>query len=245
MALPISRGLATKKRQSFSVDRSGLIGGEQSEVYKIDEGVPKNGETEMFPNSEHKEPLTELAKDLAAVIGVKGPISLHEYLGQCSNHIMYGYYQTDKEKIGRGGDFTTAPEVSQLFGEMIGTWCVSHWMALGEPEKINIIELGPGRGTLMKDILTVAAKFLKFERAISVHLVELSETMRDVQRETLGCSSNPVSPHTDSSSLLSNPNSFDAQEVLERDKRGRDSRDAGTAYWHIYPWYSCQLVLHF
>ena len=97
-------------------------------------------------------------------------------------------------------------------------------MALGEPEKINIIELGPGRGTLMKDILTVAAKFPKFERAISVHLVELSETMRDVQRETLGCSSNPVSPHTDSSSLLSNPNSFDAQEVLERDKEQRQPR---------------------
>ena len=214
-----TRGMGTKKRQGFSVDRSGLIGGEHSEVYKIDEGGEDQNDVEMFPNSEHKEPLTELAKDLAAVIGVKGPISLHEYLGQCSNHIMYGYYQTDKEKIGRGGDFTTAPEVSQLFGEMVGTWCVSHWMALGEPKKINIIELGPGKGTLMKDILTVAGKFPKFEKAISAHMVELSEAMRDVQRETLECSLTSLPPPVEPSPLSSNPNAFDAQEVLERHRK--------------------------
>ena len=237
----ISRDMSSKKRQGFSVDRSGLIGGEHSEVYKTSEGAEEDGDVEIFPNSEHKEPLTELAKDLAAVIGVKGPISLHEYLGQCSNHIMYGYYQTDKEKIGRGGDFTTAPEVSQLFGEMLGTWCVSHWMALGEPAKINIIELGPGKGTLMKDILTVAAKFPKFEKAISAHLVELSETMRDVQRETLECSLTSIPPPTEPSPL-SNPAAFDAQEVLERDREAeaaamRERRSGETPRGIPINWY--------
>lgn len=219
--LTVSRG---KKTNSFSVDRSGLIGVKSSGsggIVDLDEHdtLPSESGGDKDPTTlKNKEEASELAKDLISIIGVKGPISLHEYLGQCSNHILYGYYQSDKEKIGRGGDFTTAPEVSQLFGESLGTWCVSHWMALGEPEKINIVELGPGKGTLMRDILNVASKFPKFERAINVSLVELSETMRDEQRKTLDCPEATI-PHASAS----DNKTFDAQEVIARDKEVVDS----------------------
>jgi NADH dehydrogenase [ubiquinone] 1 alpha subcomplex assembly factor 7 len=205
----LSRALATN---GFSVDRSGLIG------VKSGGGAPEVSEDERDAiNLEHKESMSELAKDLASIIGVKGPISLHEYLGQCSNHVLYGYYQTEKEKIGSRGDFTTAPEVSQLFGEALGMWALSHWMALGEPEKINIVELGPGKGTLMKDVLAVAARFPKFEKAIAVSLVELSESMRDIQRAALKCPVADIPLPEQSKSKV-----FDAQEVLAKDKEAMD-----------------------
>ena len=72
-----------------------------------------------------------------------------------------GYYMK-KNPFGKEGDFITAPEMSQLFGEMIGMWCMSHWMSLGKPKTIDLLELGPGKGTLMKDILSVAKKFPDF-----------------------------------------------------------------------------------
>lgn len=220
--LTLGRG---KKTNSFSVDRSGLIGVKSSGsggIVDLDEhdSLPSEGMNSVDPTTlKNKEEASELAKDLMSIIGVKGPISLHEYLGQCSNHILYGYYQSEKEKIGRGGDFTTAPEVSQLFGESLGTWCVSHWMALGEPEKINIVELGPGKGTLMRDILSVAAKFPKFEKAINVSLVELSETMRDAQRKTLDCPEATIPPAEEKQA---HSKTFDAQEVIARDKEAID-----------------------
>lgn len=220
----------TKKSKGFSVDRSGLIGVKSSRAgghLNLDEdSLLSEASAVSSPlDMKNKEPASELAKDLLSIIGVKGPISLHEYLGQCSNHILYGYYQSEKEKIGRGGDFTTAPEVSQLFGESLGTWCVSHWMALGEPERINIVELGPGKGTLMKDILAVASKFPKFEKAINVSLVELSETMRDTQRKTLDCPEAAIPPPAvDADAAASqSPKKFDAQEVIARDKEAMDA----------------------
>ncbi len=83
------------------------------------------------------------------------------------------------------GDFVTSPELVSIFGELIGVWCVSTWVKLGRPPKIQLIELGPGRGTLMKDILSAAERFPDFRKAISVHMVENSGRMRELQRETL------------------------------------------------------------
>ena len=218
----------TKKTNSFSVDRSGLIGVKSSkagELKSVDHDVSESESSivSSLTNMENKESANELAKDLMSIIELKGPISLHEYLGQCSNHILYGYYQSEKEKIGRRGDFTTAPEVSQLFGESLGTWCISHWMALGEPERINIVELGPGKGTLMKDILAVASKFPKFEKAINVSLVELSESMRDIQRKTLDCPEVVIPTSVDTTTDAGNPKAFDAHEVIARDKEVMDA----------------------
>ena len=79
-----------------------------------------------------------------------------------------------KDVFGASGDFTTSPEISQMFGEMVGIWCVSTWESMGKPEKIRLVELGPGRGTLMHDILRVASRFSGFHQALELHLVEMS-----------------------------------------------------------------------
>lgn len=160
------------KRKSFSVDRSGLG--------KFEEDVPET-------SAVVKEPLTSLGKDLQSYIKLKGPITLHDYMAQALNHMAHGYYQSKNEVIGEKGDFITAPEVSQLFGEMLGIWCLSMWEQMGRPAKLNLVELGPGKGTLMKDMLRVAARFAPFKQAISVHLVELSLSLRVKQYEALGC----------------------------------------------------------
>ena len=223
-----------KKSSSFSIDRSGFYGLD----YSIDPlisaettgnipNVSIGNNNENLKNSKgnrvnnpNKEVLTPLGEDLQYYISMRGPISLHDYIGQTSNHSLYGYYHqssnslekndenlendsigsndeinsnnnsnsTNKLKgtvIGKKGDFITSPEISQLFGECIGIWCISVWQQLGCPEQFNLIELGPGNGTLMKDILRVANRFPNFKKAISINFIELSESMRIKQRETL------------------------------------------------------------
>jgi len=170
------------------VDRSGLFGNKSLSAYD-DDNVDDEHDLKRLAHNNFKEKPTPLALDLMSYIKLRGPITVHEYMSQASNNAVHGYYQRSGEKIGASGDFVTAPEISQLFGEMVGIWCLSTWQSLGEPKEIDIIELGPGRGTLMKDILSVATKFPKFKSAINIHLVELSETMRTIQQETLFCSS--------------------------------------------------------
>eukprot|EP00605_Chrysophyceae_sp_TOSAG23-4_P000291 GSChrysophyteH1.ASY1.ANO1.336.1 assembled CDS len=193
------------KRTEFSVDRSGLLGAkdalgslEESKqaLFLAEQGlnIDKKGDEDWIfddvrpeePIPANKEEMTELAKDLQAYIAVRGPISIHDFMLQGSNHLIHGYYQTSAAKIGHEGDFITAPEISQLFGEMLGMWCISQWMSLGQPSTIDLLELGPGKGTLMKDILRVASKFPDFQAALRVHMVELSEAMRSLQREAVG-----------------------------------------------------------
>ena len=96
-----------------------------------------------------------------------------------------GYYRT-REPFGAAGDFVTAPEISQTFGELIGAWCGAVWDAMGAPDPVHLIELGPGRGTLMADALGALAKALPgFAAAVRVTLVETSPALREVQRRTL------------------------------------------------------------
>jgi len=198
-------GVSRGKNDAFSVDRSGLLGGgkdmkdllnsqtlkeSQEALWRLENGLTSADDDDKTPPyipPPNKEEMTVLAADLQTYIGVRGPISVQDYMLQCSNHFVHGYYQTSASKIGAGGDFVTAPEMSQLFGEMIGMWCLSHWMSLGKPKTISICEMGPGKGTLMKDILTVATKFPPFQAALQVHMVELSENMRKQQRAALGC----------------------------------------------------------
>jgi NADH dehydrogenase [ubiquinone] 1 alpha subcomplex assembly factor 7 len=127
---------------------------------------------------------TPLALELKDRIGRRGPIPISEFVGSCLNDSRHGYYHT-QDAIGLRGDFTTAPEISQVFGELIGLWCVVVWQQMGAPSPCNLIELGPGRGTMMRDVLRVAANQPGFASAVKVSLVESSERLRAIQTQTL------------------------------------------------------------
>ncbi len=99
-------------------------------------------------------------------------------------HPEWGYYTT-RDPFGRKGDFITASEISQVFGEMLGLWCVEVWRQMGAPDPVRLVELGPGRGTLMADALRAAAVSPDFIRAAQVHLVETSPVLREAQRSAL------------------------------------------------------------
>lgn len=113
-----------------------------------------------------------------------GPMPVSRYMQICLTHPEYGYY-LKRDPLGRDGDFITAPEVSQMFGELIGLWAASVWNAMGMPQEVKFIELGPGRGTMMADALRAVRILPAFHDAISVHLVEASPTLRDKQRDKL------------------------------------------------------------
>lgn len=128
---------------------------------------------------------TPLGEKIKAIILANGPISVTDYFSLCLADPEYGYYRT-REPFGRSGDFITAPEISQLFGEMIGIFLVQAWQRHGEPTSVNIAEIGPGRGTMMSDILRVVAKLSPaLYEAASVHLIETSERLQKVQQQTL------------------------------------------------------------
>lgn len=126
-----------------------------------------------------------LAHHLAGRILVEGPLSVAAFMAEALGHPRFGYYMR-QDPFGAGGDFTTAPEISQMFGELVGLWCVDTWARLGGPAPFHLVELGPGRGTLMQDVLRAAAVVPAFRQAATVHLVETSPTLRGLQRERLG-----------------------------------------------------------
>lgn len=105
---------------------------------------------------------------------------LDKYMGDALLH----YYNT-RDPFGVDGDFTTAPEISQLFGEIIGIWAVQKWIEIGSPSSFNLIEIGPGRGTLMSDLLRGTKHIQPFHNAMSIHLVETSQTLGKIQKKTL------------------------------------------------------------
>jgi NADH dehydrogenase [ubiquinone] 1 alpha subcomplex assembly factor 7 len=113
-----------------------------------------------------------------------GPINVARYMTDALAHPDWGYYTT-QEAFGAQGDFITAPEVSQVFGEMLGLWCAQTWMQLGKPAKFGLVELGPGRGTLMADMITATKSVPGFHQAVTIHVVEMSKRLREIQREKL------------------------------------------------------------
>ena len=128
--------------------------------------------------------MIELLDILRREIRLQGPITLARYMDLSLNHPHHGYY-SKQDPLGRAGDFTTAPEISQMFGELIGLWACVVWQQIGQPNPINLVELGPGRGTLMADMLRAASIAPSFREAIAVHLVETSPALRAVQTEAL------------------------------------------------------------
>ena len=124
--------------------------------------------------------MTPLARRIAAQIAATGPISIAEYMALCLLHPEHGYYTT-RQPLGRGGDFITAPEISQMFGELIGLCLAQAWLDQGATSQVAVVELGPGRGTLMADLLRATAKVPGFAAAAEVHLVEASPSLRTEQ----------------------------------------------------------------
>jgi SAM-dependent MidA family methyltransferase len=132
-----------------------------------------------------------LAAKLMARIGREGPIGVADYMDACLNDPEHGYYRS-RPAIGRGGDFITAPEISQAFGELIGLWCAVVWHGMGAPPCVHLIELGPGRGTLMRDALRAARAVPAFRAAVRVRLVETNAALRGAQRDTLAAEDVPI-----------------------------------------------------
>lgn len=124
--------------------------------------------------------MTALADIITAQIKATGPMPLAEYMTLCLSHPQHGYYIT-RDPLGAAGDFTTAPEISQMFGELIGLSLAQSWLDQGAPSRFALAELGPGRGTLMADILRATAGVPGFHDAARVHLVETSPVLRDAQ----------------------------------------------------------------
>ncbi len=138
---------------------------------------------------------TPLCDKIKAIIRTNGPISITDYFSLCLADSEHGYYQT-REPFGRSGDFITAPEVSQLFGEMIGVFMVHAWENHGAPLPVRLAEIGPGRGTMMADMLRVIARLAPpLYEAMTVHLIETSERLRGVQKETLASHADRISWH--------------------------------------------------
>jgi NADH dehydrogenase [ubiquinone] 1 alpha subcomplex assembly factor 7 len=128
--------------------------------------------------------MTALAALLAARIAAAGPITLADYMAECLLHPVHGYYST-RDPFGAAGDFTTAPEISQMFGELLGLCLAQAWLDQGSPARIALAELGPGRGTLMADVLRATKAVPGFHAAAELVLVEASATLRGVQAQTL------------------------------------------------------------
>ncbi len=126
-------------------------------------------------------PLTALLLDR---IAAQGPLGLHDYMAECLLHPVHGYYTT-RPPFGAEGDFITAPEMSQMFGELLGLCLAQAWIDQGSAPQFALAELGPGRGTLMADVLRATKRIAGFHAAMSLHLLEASPRLRALQGKTL------------------------------------------------------------
>lgn len=145
-------------------------------------------------------------------IQLEGPMSVAEYMHLCLAHPEHGYYR-NRDPFGEGGDFITAPEISQMFGELVGLWAVAVWESLGAPNPVQLVELGPGRGTLMSDALRAANQAPAFLDALKVNFIETSPILGETQAAAL--SEFGPSWHEDLTSLAAGPAIFIANEFFD------------------------------
>lgn len=157
---------------------------------------------------------TPLAKVLIKKIANTGPMPVKEFMTACLLDEQHGYYRSRKA-IGREGDFVTAPEISQMFGELVGLWCAVAWQQMGSPDRVHLVELGPGRGTLMRDALRACRLVEPFNEAVCVHLIESSEALQSIQEETLEPSGFDPSWHRSLASVPLAPTIIIANEFLD------------------------------
>jgi SAM-dependent MidA family methyltransferase len=130
-----------------------------------------------------------LQSEIRKLIKSSGPMPVWRYMELCLTHPQHGYY-VSRDPLGREGDFTTAPEVSQMFGELLGLWAASVWKAMGSPSLLRLVELGPGRGTMMADALRALRVLPPLYQMLNVHLVEINPVLRDKQKATLSAARN-------------------------------------------------------
>jgi len=140
--------------------------------------------------------MTPLEAIIRRRIGEEGGITVAEYMELCLAHPEHGYYM-HAQPFGREGDFITAPEASQMFGELLGVWAASGWRAMGAPAEFDLIELGPGRGALMRDMLRAGAVMPGFTEAARVRMVETSPSLREEQRRALAATGAEITWHDD------------------------------------------------
>lgn len=153
--------------------------------------------------------MTEAAEErLRARIAAAGPLPLEEFMAAAVD----AYYGRG-DVFGADGDFTTAPEICQVFGEIIGLWAAVAWQQMGAPVPVRLVELGPGRGTLMKDVLRAAGAVPAFGAAAEVHLVERSAALRARQRDSLA--GRRVQWHDDLSDVPAGPALVLANEFFD------------------------------
>ena len=180
--------------------------------------------------------MTPLAARLRQRIARRGPIPVAEFMESANGDPEHGYYPL-RDPLGGSGDFITAPEISQVFGELIGAWCAVAWRGMGAPARVLLVELGPGRGTLMADLLRGTRRVAGFHAALDIRLVETSPALARLQKDALGGVAaawhRTLSEAPDGPLLLIANEFFDAlpveQYVARRDGWHRRAVDAGAA----------------
>ena len=155
-----------------------------------------------------------LESEIRRLIDIAGPMPVAEYMRLCLTHPQYGYY-INRDPLGASGDFITAPEISQMFGELIGLWMAAVWQQMGAPENVRVIELGPGRGTLLLDALRAAKVVNGFRTAIVLHLVEISPALQQVQQQRLETLDVPALWHDALEDVPAGPSIIIANEFID------------------------------
>lgn len=141
--------------------------------------------------------LDELKREIAA----NGPMPVSAYMARCLYDPKHGYYRR-RNAIGADGDFVTAPEINQIFGELLGIWVTAVWQQMGSPDRLRLVELGPGRGTMMRDMLRAMRAVPSLLDRVSITLVDVSEQFREVQRATLADVNVPINWAADLGELV-------------------------------------------
>jgi len=154
-----------------------------------------------------------LQPEIKKLIKTSGPMPVWRYMELCLTHPQHGYY-VSRDPLGREGDFTTSPEVSQMFGELLGLWAASVWKGLGSPSLLRLIELGPGRGTMMADALRALRVLPPLYQMLNIHLVEINPVLRDKQKATLQAARN-VSWHDSIDEVPDGPAIIFANEYFD------------------------------
>ncbi|MCX8503230.1 MAG: SAM-dependent methyltransferase [Beijerinckiaceae bacterium] len=155
-----------------------------------------------------------LGEEIKKLIRLEGPISVERYMTMALSDPRYGYYMT-RDPFGAKGDFTTSPEISQIFGELLGLWCADLWLRMGRPTSISLVELGPGRGTLMQDALRAMKSIKGLLSSVQIILVETSPALRKAQQKTLESFDLPIQWQSDVSSLPQLPTLLIANEFFD------------------------------
>ena len=158
--------------------------------------------------------MCDVLKHIKNRIDVEGPLSVSNYMAEALFNPKYGYYMTG-DPLGKEGDFVTAPEISQMFGELIGLWSATVWEAIGSPKRINFIEMGPGRGTLMADAVRSISSIADFAKAVDIHLIETSPSLQRRQKRNLKALGYNIKWHKNFLDIPEGPLIFIANELFD------------------------------